>query len=78
MRKIINFHPFACAGRHPVSYAADKWQTSVALFGSIFASFEFVCRPDRARSGFVFGNKKIISGVNFSEVQLAHSMVVFM
>ena len=56
---------------------ADRWRASVTLFGLFFINFEFVCCPDCARPRFIPGNKSVISGLNFSEVQAAHFMVVF-
>ena len=56
---------------------ADRWRTSVTLLGLIFISFEFVCCPDCARRRFIPGNKNVISGLNFSEVQASHFMAVF-
>ena len=59
------------------SASADRWRASVTLFGLFFISFGFVCCPDCARPKFIPGNKNVISGLNFSEVQAAHFMVVF-
>src|SRR5439155_19899876 len=56
---------------------ADRWRASVTLFGLFFINFEFVCCPDCARRRFIPGNKSVISGLNFSEVQASHFMVVF-
>jgi hypothetical protein len=60
------------------SVSTDRWRTSVILFGLFFINFELVCGRDPGRPGFIFGNKRVNSGVNLSEAQLAHWIFFFM